>query len=146
MTTMSFPCEISGCFNVWKSHFCELERLTTIRIIASFGKRGLKPKYSYQFKSVNKGMFYYFMRIISYEQCFHLVRRDLWPCVKTTCDSQQTQNICITFMQRWPNVCSSRWNDIVMLYKSFVFAGLSANQDKGYIRFCWKTCIPGKHD
>ena len=31
--------------------------------------------------------------------------------------SQQTQNICITFVQRWSNI-------VQMLYKCFVFAGM----------------------
>ena len=52
--------------------------------------------------------------------------------------SQQTQNTCITFVKHLYNICKTsaqrlrRWSNIVqMLYKCFVFAGMS---------------LPSKHD
>ena len=43
-----------------------------------------------------------------------------YPAAET---AQQTQNICITFVQRWTNVGVVGPDLVEMLYKCFVFAG-----------------------
>ena len=56
--------------------------------------------------------------------CFNSVCVFSWPSlyylISNRVISQQTQNICITFVQSWTNVCTY----VQMIYKCVVFAGL----------------------
>ena len=54
----------------------------------------------------------------------HLVLRER-NCPFTKCNSQQTQNICITFVQCCTYVEDVWANIVQMLYKCFVFSGFT---------------------